>query len=173
MVNKWLFIPLIMHQLCAAQNNMQLDQALETKALHDIVHYTMRHHMHQFGVVNCRAQYCMAECYNLPRTEFVTSGTNNITGATLFIAETINIALNGVHGSDTDNVEMRRKHLDTEATRLATMYNTVSSYSNYPTISLCLESLGKVASVIPLFHGILFTLTVRGFTFVHRNVVPC
>ena len=35
------------------------------------------------------------------------------------------------------------------------MYDTVSSYSNYPAISLCRESLGKVQSVNPFFHGIL------------------
>ena len=143
-----------MHQLYAAQNIMQLQQASETKALHEIVYYTMRHHVHQFGMLNCRAQHCMSECYNLAWTEFVTLGTNNIIGATFFIAETINVALMGIHRSKRDKVNVRRKHLDTEATNLATMYNTVPSYSNYPGSLHCLESLGKVASFIPLFRGV-------------------
>ena len=132
MVNKWLFIPPLMHQLYAAQNNMQIEQALETKALHVIVLYTMRHHVHQFGMLNCRGQHCMSECYKIPYSPSITKGPNNIIGATLFIAETINVALTGIHGSDIDNVGVRQDRLNAEASSLAKMYDTISSYSNYP-----------------------------------------
>ena len=91
----------------------------------------------------------------------------------MFIAETINVALTGIHGSDTDNVGVRQAHLKEEASSLATMYDTISSYSNYPSISVCLESLGKVQSVNPFFMASLKTLTIQVFSFVHKNVIPC
>ena len=84
----------------------------------------------------------------------ITTGTNNIIGATLFIAETINVALTGIHGEDTDGVEERQARLNAEASSLAKMYDTISSYYDYPSISVCLESLGKVQSVNPFLHGI-------------------
>ena len=127
MVNKWLFIPPIMHQLYAAQNNMQIEQASKTMTLHDIVLYTMRHHVHQFGMLNCRGQQCMWECYKIPMTVLITSGPNNIIGAALFIAETMNVALTGIHGKDTDGVEERQARLNAEASSLAKMYDTISS----------------------------------------------
>ena len=154
MVNKWLFIPPIMHLLYAAQNNIQVEQASETLALHDIVFYTMRHHVHQFGMLNCRGQPCMSECYKIPMAAVITSAPHNIIGASLFVAETMNVALTGIHGEDTDGVEERQTRLNAEASSLAKMYDTISSYSDYPSISVCLESLGKVQSVNPFLHGI-------------------
>jgi hypothetical protein len=165
MVNKWLFIPPIIYQLYAAQNNMQLEQASETMALHDIVLYTMRHHVHQFGMLNCRGQHCMSECYKIQYSLYITTGTYNIICATLFIAETINVALIGIHGSDTDSVGVRQDRLNAEASSLAKMYDTISSYSNYPSISVCLESLGKVQSVNPVFHGIFESTYNKGVFF--------
>ena len=96
----------------------------------------------------------MWECYKIPMTVLITSGQNNIIGAALFIADTMNVALTGIHGLDTDGVRVRRVHLDAEASSLAKMYDTISSYSDYPSISVCLESLGKVQSVNPFLHGI-------------------
>ena len=154
MVNKWLFIPPIMHQLYAAQNNIQIEQASKTMALHDIVLYTMRHHVHQFGMLNCRGQPCMWECYKIPMASVITLGTTNIIGASLFVAEMMNVALTRIHGEDRDGVEERQARLNAEASSLAKMYDTISSYSNYPSISVCLESLGKVQSVNPFLHGI-------------------
>ena len=66
----------------------------------------------------------------------------------------MNVALTGIHGLDTDGVGVRQARLDAEASSLAKMYDTISSYSDYPSISVCLESLGKVQSVNPFFHGI-------------------
>ena len=96
----------------------------------------------------------MLECYKIPMTMFITSGQNNIIGASLFIAETMNVALTGIPGEDTDGVEVRQARLNAEASSLAKMYDTISSYSDYPSISVCLESLGKVQSVNPFLHGI-------------------
>ena len=165
MVNKWLFIPPIMHQLYAAQNNMKLEQETETMALHDIVLYTMRHHVHQFGMLNCRGQHCIVECYKILFSLSITTGTNHIIGATLFIAETIKVALTGIHGTDEDSIVERQDRLNAEASSLAKMYDTISSYSNYPSISVCLESLGKVPSVNPVFHGIFESTYNKGVFF--------
>ena len=162
-----------MHLLYAAQNNIQVEQASEALAFHDIVFYTMRHHVHQFGMLNCRGQPCMSECYKIPMTVLITSGPHNIIGATMFIEETMNVALTGIHGLDTDSVGVRQARLDAEASSLAKMYNTISSYSDYPSISVCLESLGKVQSVNPSFMASLKALTIQVFSFVHRNVIPC
>ena len=154
MVNKWLFIPPIMHLLYAAQNNIQVEQASEALAFHDIVFYTMRHHVHQFGMINCRGQPCMWECYKIPMAQVITSGPTNIIGSSLFVAETMNVALTRIHGEDRDGVEERQARLNAEASSLAKMYDTISSYYDYPSISVCLESLGKVQSVNPFLHGI-------------------
>ena len=173
MVNKWLFLPPIMHHLYAAQNNMQIAEASKTKALHDIVRYTMRHHVHQFGMLNCKGQPCMLECYKIPYAEIITSGAPNIIGAALFVAETFNAALNGVQGLDADGVEVRQARLDAEASSLAKMYDTISSYSSYPSVAVCLESLGKVDSINPFFHGISESTYDTGFSFIRRNDIPC
>jgi hypothetical protein len=98
-------------------------------------------------------------------TVLITMGTNNIIGATMFIVETINIALTGIHGTDADSVVERQDRLNAEASSLAKMYDTISSYSNYPSISVCLESLGKVQSVAPVFHGIFESTYNKGFFF--------
>ena len=90
----------------------------------------------------------MSECYKIPMAVVITSTPINIIGASLFVAVT------GIHGEDTDGVEERQARLNAEASSLAKMYDTVSSYSNYPSISVCLESLGKVQSVNPFLHGI-------------------
>jgi hypothetical protein len=173
MVNKWLFLPPIMHHLYAAQNNMQIAEASKTNALHDIVRYTMRHHVHQFGMLNCKGQPCMLECYKIPYTEIITSGAPNIIGAALFVAETFNAALNGVQGLDADGVGVRQARLDAEASSLAKMYDTISSYSSYPSMAVCLESLGKVDSINPFFHGISESTYDTGFSFIRRNDIPC
>ena len=115
----------------------------------------------------------MSECYKITFSPSITMGPNNIIGATLFIAETINVALTGIHGSDIDSVGVRQDRLNTEASSLAKMYDTISSYSNYPSIPVCLESLGKVQSVNPFSMASLKTLTIQVFSFVHRNVIPC
>ena len=173
MVNKWLFLPPIMHHLYAAQNNMQIAEASKTNALHDIVRYTMRHHVHQFGMLNCKGQPCMLECYKIPYAEIITSGAPNIIGAALFVAETFNVALNGVQGLDADGVGVRQARLDAEASSLAKMYDTISSYSGYPSVSVCLESLGKVDEINPFFHGYSESTYNTGFSFIRRNDIPC
>ena len=117
---------------------------------------------------------CMSECYKIPYAEYITSGPPNIIGATLFIAETMNVALNGVQqGLDADGVGVRQARLDAEASSLANMYDTISRYSSYPSVSVCLESLGKVESVNPFFHGISESTYNTGFSFIRRNVIPC
>ena len=96
----------------------------------------------------------MWECYKIPMASVITSGATNIIGSSLFVAETMNVALTGIHGEDRDGVEERQARLNAEASSLAKMYDTISSYSNYPSISVCLASLGKVQSVNPFLHGI-------------------
>ena len=96
----------------------------------------------------------MWECYKIPMASGITSGPTNIIGSSLFVAETMNVALTRIHGEDRDGVEERQARLNAEASSLAKMYDTISSYSNYPSISVCLESLGKVQSVNPFLHGI-------------------
>ena len=83
----------------------------------------------------------------------ITSGPTNIIGASLFVAE-IEHCLTRIHGEDRDGVEERQARLNAGASSLAKMYNTISSYSDYPSILVCLESLGKVQSVNPFLHGI-------------------
>ena len=134
-------------------------------ALHDIVLYTMRHHVHQFGMLNYRGQHCMFECYKIPCSPYITTGTNHIIGATLFIVETINVALTGIHGTDADSIVERQDRLNAEASSLAKMYDTISSYSNYSSISVCLESIDKVQSIAPVFHGIFESTYNKGFFF--------
>ena len=64
----------------------------------------------------------MSECYKIPMTVLITSGPHNIIGATLFIAETMNVALTGIHGLDTVDLGVRQARLDAEASSLAKMY---------------------------------------------------
>ena len=69
----------------------------------------------------------MWECYKIPMTVLITAGPHNIIGASLFIAETMNIALTGIHGKDTDGVGVRQARLNAEASSLAKIYDTISS----------------------------------------------
>ena len=107
----------------------------------------------------------MSRYYKIPYSPSITTWPNNIIGTTLFIAETINVALTGIHGSNADRIGVRQDRLNVEALSLAKMYNTISSYSNYPSISVCLESLGKVQSVNLVFHGIFESTYNKGVFF--------
>ena len=144
MVNKWLVMPLLLHVLYAAQNNKQLDKVAVDPDLHEIVFYTLRHHVHQFGMQNCKGQPCMHPVYDIPFTHVITSGTNNLIGATIMIAETINVSLMGIDERDDATVDSRRKAVLKEADTLATMYDTQSKFSNYPKLPQALEALGEV-----------------------------
>ena len=115
----------------------------------------------------------MSECYKIPYAEYITSGPPNIIGAALFVAETFNVALNGVQGLDADGVGVRQARLDAEASSLAKIDDTISSYSGYPSVSVCLESLGKVDEINPFFHGISESTYNTGFSFIRRNDIPC
>ena len=57
----------------------------------------------------------MFECYKIPMAVVITSAPQNIIGASLFVVETMNVDLTGIHGKDKDGVEERQARLNAEA----------------------------------------------------------
>ena len=143
MVNIWLFLPPIMHILFSHLQHQSLQQISDSKENINIILYTMRHHVHHFGMSNITGHHVMNLVYGMAFTENLANPQYCIILASLFIAEAMNAATTQIvkdKGEDLPVLKARKKLAFGKVQKVLYTTNKYSKYAPFPDV---IEALGK------------------------------
>ena len=142
-VNAWLFLPPIMHILFSHLQHQSLQQISDSKENINIILYTMRHHVHNFGMSNITGHHVMNLVYGMAFTENLANPQYCIILASLFITEAMNAATTQIEkgkGEDLPVLKARKKWALEKVEKVLYSTNKYSKYAPFPDV---LEALGK------------------------------
>lgn len=155
MANKYLLVPIIIHILYSHLHGMTLKKCAKDTKCQNIVLYTMRHHIHQAGILTIKVHPAAVRVYEIgARHHTIASPEHNIIGTALYFAEFVNTCLRDVADVDTGKCDPGRKEkLDSVVNYLSSWFSTFSHFAGNPTLQ---EMLNAIGNRTPFQHMLTF-----------------
>ena len=143
MVNKWLFLPPIMHIFFSRLQNQSLQQISDNKENINVVLYAMRHHIHNFGISNVTGHHVMNLVYGMAKTKNLAQPQYCIILSSLFAAEIMVAATICIVKAKDEGFPDRRNRLNQGFQNVQNVWYTTNKYSQYAPFLNVLEGLSK------------------------------